>query len=433
MSVGRFKELSRQLDERADIKSSYSLYVIIFFIVVFALWATSSEIDNVTRGKGKVMSSLQNQIVQASTSGVILAKYVREDELVSKGDKLIDIDPVEATGELNQLELKLAALSVKELRLNAELEGEDFIIHPDLKEKVSAASITEESIFFGNSAKLISQEIILTQRLEQKKQDFKASVASEAAILKTIALLKSQISIVKPLVEENLAPRINLIDLQKELERETGKFESARINKQRATYAIAEIQQELTNLSEKFYLEAVEELNALVSKKLELQQLLPKLLERVSRKTIRAPMSGIVKKVNYNTLGGFVNSGDVILELVPTDDQLMVEGSIQSSDISTIKVGDPVRIRLSAYNSIKYGTMDGHVTSISPDSTNDPDTGAAIYPIDVEIDEVLKIDGKNIILIPGMVADIDVLTGKRTIFEYFWQPVARIQELALRD
>jgi adhesin transport system membrane fusion protein len=433
MSVGRFKELSRQLDERADIKSSYSLYVIIFFIVVFALWATSSEIDNVTRGKGKVMSSLQNQIVQASTSGVILAKYVREDELVSKGDKLIDIDPVEATGELNQLELKLAALSVKELRLNAELEGEDFIIHPDLKEKVSAASITEESIFFGNSAKLISQEIILTQRLEQKKQDFKASVASEAAILKTIALLKSQISIVKPLVEENLAPRINLIDLQKELERETGKFESARINKQRATYAIAEIQQELTNLSEKFYLEAVEELNALVSKKLELQQLLPKLLERVSRKTIRAPMSGIVKKVNYNTLGGFVNRGDVILELVPTDDQLMVEGSIQSSDISTIKVGDPVRIRLSAYNSIKYGTMEGHVTSISPDSTNDPDTGAAIYPIDVEIDEVLKIDGKNIILIPGMVADIDVLTGKRTIFEYFWQPVARIQELALRD
>jgi adhesin transport system membrane fusion protein len=433
MSVGRFKELSRQLDERADIKSSYSLYVIIFFIVVFALWATSSEIDNVTRGKGKVMSSLQNQIVQASTSGVILAKYVREDELVSKGDKLIYIDPVEATGELNQLELKLAALSVKELRLNAELEGEDFIIHPDLKEKVSAASITEESIFFGNSAKLISQEIILTQRLEQKKQDFKASVASEAAILKTIALLKSQISIVKPLVEENLAPRINLIDLQKELERETGKFESARINKQRATYAIAEIQQELTNLSEKFYLEAVEELNALVSKKLELQQLLPKLLERVSRKTIRAPMSGIVKKVNYNTLGGFVNSGDVILELVPTDDQLMVEGSIQSSDISTIKVGDPVRIRLSAYNSIKYGTMEGHVTSISPDSTNDPDTGAAIYPIDVEIDEVLKIDGKNIILIPGMVADIDVLTGKRTIFEYFWQPVARIQELALRD
>lgn len=433
MSVGRFKELSRQLDERADIKSSYSLYVIIFFIVVFALWATSSEIDNVTRGKGKVMSSLQNQIVQASTSGVILAKYVREDELVSKGDKLIDIDPVEATGELNQLELKLAALSVKELRLNAELEGEDFIIHPYLKEKVSAASITEESIFFGNSAKLISQEIILTQRLEQKKQDFKASVASEAAILKTIALLKSQISIVKPLVEENLAPRINLIDLQKELERETGKFESARINKQRATYAIAEIQQELTNLSEKFYLEAVEELNALVSKKLELQQLLPKLLERVSRKTIRAPMSGIVKKVNYNTLGGFVNSGDVILELVPTDDQLMVEGSIQSSDISTIKVGDPVRIRLSAYNSIKYGTMEGHVTSISPDSTNDPDTGAAIYPIDVEIDEVLKIDGKNIILIPGMVADIDVLTGKRTIFEYFWQPVARIQELALRD
>lgn len=433
MPFSRFQELSRQLDERADIKSSYALYVIMLFIVFFMVWATSSELDNVTRGTGKVISALQNQIVQASTSGVILAKYVREDELVSKGDRLIDIDPVEAAGELVQVELKLAAISVKELRLNAELENREFIIPKELKDKVPAASITEESIFFGNSAKLISQEIIFNQRLEQKKQNFKAALVSEKATLKTIELLQSQIAIVEPLVEENLAPRVTLIDLQKELERETVNFETARINKERANFSIAEIEQELTNLSEKFFLETVEELNVLVSRKLELQQKLPKLLESVSRKTVRAPMSGIVKKVNYNTLGGFVNAGDVILELVPTDDQLILEGAIQSKDISSIKVDDLVRIRLSAYNSIKYGTMRGHVRSISPDSTNDPASGQPVYPIDVEIHDLLKIDGKDITLIPGMMADIDVITGKRTIFEYFWQPVARVQELALRD
>lgn len=433
MSIGQFKEISRELNKSADVKSTYALYTIILFIVVFIIWAHSSEIDNVTRGKGKVISSLQNQIVQATTSGVIIERYVKEDERVMRGDRLIDIDPVDATGELNQLQLKLAALSVKELRLSAELEGAEFVVPLNLREQVPAASITEESIFFGNQAKQISQEIILTQRLEQKRQDFKAAVAQGRAALKTVKLLEQQISIVEPLVEENLAPRVNLLNLQKEAERENGRLEAASIEKERATFSIAELEQELANLSEKFYLETVEELNGLVSRKLELEQALPKLLERVTSKTIRAPMAGIVKKVNYNTLGGFVSTGDVILELVPTDDELIVEGSINASDISTIKVSDLVKIRLSAYNSIKYGVMEGYVTSISPDTSADPASGEAVYSIDVKVSKLLEVNGSKITLIPGMMADIDVITGKRTILEYVWQPVAKVQELALRD
>lgn len=433
MPVGQLNEISRKLDKSADVKSTYALYVIITFILVFIVWAQSSEIDNVTRGKGKVISALQNQIVQATSSGVIIERFVREDDRVQHGDRLIEIDPVDATGELNQLQLKLASLSVKELRLNAELDGKAFEVPLDLREKVPAAAVTEENIFFGNQTKQISQEIIFTQRLEQKRQDLKTAVAQEQASLKTIELLEQQIALVEPFVEQNLAPRVNLINLQKEAEREKGNLEAARIARERSNFAVAEIEQELANLSETFYLETVEELNGLVSRKLELEQALPKLLERVTSKTVRAPMSGIVKKVNYNTLGGFVSTGDVILELVPTDDELIVEGTINASDISTIKVGDLVKIRLSAYNSIKYGVMEGNVTSISPDSSTDPVTGEAIYSIDVEVSKLLEINGNEITLIPGMMADIDVITGKRTVLEYFWQPVAKIKEIALRD
>lgn len=433
MPVARFKELSKELDQSADIKSSYALYFIIAFISVFLLWATRAELDSVTSGSGKIISSLQNQIVQASTSGVIIERYVREDQLVKRGDKLIDIDPVDAAAELVQLELKLAAITVKELRLNSELGRTDLIIPSDLKQKVPAASVTEESIFFGNAAKLASQRIILEQRLEQKKQDFKAAISAKKAKEKTINLLQGQLDLVEPLVEEKLAPQINLLNLQKELEKEIGGLEAARIQRDRASFAIAEIVQELESLSDKFHLETVEELNSLVSKKLELEQMIPTFLESVSRKTVRAPMDGIVKKLNYNTIGGYVSAGNEILELVPTGDDLMMEGSIASRDISTIKVGDEVRIRLSAYDSVRFGTMQGEVSSISPDSVTDSQTGVAAYPIDVKFTDLLMSGEVEVQLIPGMTAEIDVLTGKRTVFEYLWYPVARINERALRD
>lgn len=433
MPVSRFKELSKELDQSADVKSSYALYFIIAFISVFLLWATRAELDSVTSGSGKIISSLQNQIVQASTSGVIIERYVREDQLVKRGDKLIDIDPVDVAAELVQLELKLAAITVKELRLNAELGGTDLIIPSDLKRKVPAASVTEESIFFGNAAKLSSQRIILEQRLEQKKQDFKAAMSAEKAKEKTINLLQNQLDLVEPLVEEKLAPQVNLLNLLKDLEKEIAGLEAARIQRDRANFAIAEIVQELESLLDKFHLETVEELNSLVSRKLELEQKIPTFLESVSRKTVRAPMDGIVKKLNYNTIGGYVSAGNEILELVPTGDDLMMEGSIASRDISTIKVGDEVRIRLSAYDSIRFGTMQGEVSSISPDSVTNSQTGVAAYPIDVKFTDLLMSGEVEVQLIPGMTAEIDVLTGKRTVFEYLWYPVARINERALRD
>jgi adhesin transport system membrane fusion protein len=145
-------------------------------------------------------------------------------------------------------------------------------------------------------------------------------------------------------------------------------------------------------------------------------------------------MDGIVYRLNYRTLGGYVKTGDVVLELVPTGEDLIVDTKVEPKDISTIKLGDAVRIQLSAYESSRYGSLDGQVTRISPDAIINKDNGSSYYQVDVAIESKMKLlDGSIVTLMPGMTATVDVLTGKRTILAYLWQPVVKIQELALRD
>ena len=198
-----------------------------------------------------------------------------------------------------------------------------------------------------------------------------------------------------------------------------------------------ELETEIANAQANYRLRALDELNGVVAEQSELREALPRLEERVSRTVIRAPMDGIVSQLNFRTAGGFVTTGDVVVELVPTGEALIIEARIQPQDISRIRIEDAVRIRLSAYDSAKYGTVDGRVLRISPDAVVDERSGTAIsyYLVDVAIEGelVLEETGEAVTFIPGMTATVDVLSCKRTVLEYLWQPMAKVQELALRD
>jgi membrane fusion protein, adhesin transport system len=224
------------------------------------------------------------------------------------------------------------------------------------------------------------------------------------------------------------------LGLKRELEQARGARESARVSIQQAKLTIGEITREIDNRKSDYELVALDELAEVVARKSELSEALPRLEDRVSRTLIRAPMDGIVNSLNFRTPGGYVRTGDVILDLVPTGEALIVEGKIEPQDISRIKKGDEVRIRLSAYDSIKYGHVLGRVERISADAiVDDRSAVAAHYLIDVAIEGEMFVGGSPVELMPGMTAILDVLSGKRTVLEYFWQPLAKIGELALRD
>ncbi len=435
MSDIDFKRLSRDMAGGEGIGGSLILIMIGALIALTLLWASWAELDNVTRGEGRIVSSVQNQMVQAAEGGVILRRFVSENSTVAEGEVLFEIDPVDASSELNRVSQRLAALDIKELRLRAEIEGTEFTVPAELNARSPMVALTEQSLFAARRAELAGQLAVLDQRLQQREQDLRAAESTVGTAERTAGFLEEEIAVVEPLVRDNIAPATRLLELQRQLEQARGERDRASVSIDQASSGMAELATEIDNARANYRLRAMDELNSVVAEQSELAESLPRLEERVSRTVIRAPMEGIVNQLNFRTPGGFVNTGDVILELVPTGEALIVEAKIMPQDISRIRVDDAVRIRLSAYDSAKYGSVDGRVLRISPDAVMDQQNGGlSHYLVDVAIEGELILEaGEAVTFIPGMTATVDVLSGKRTVLEYVWQPVARVQELALRD
>lgn len=436
MSDIDFKSLSREMAGREGLAGSTVMVTVIALVAMGLYWASWAELDNVTRGEGRIVSSVQNQMVQAAEGGVILRRYVSENSTVAQGDVIFEIDPVDASSEFNRVEQRLAGLDIKELRLRAEIEGTEFAVSAELNARSPMVALTEQSLFAARRSELAGQLAVLEQRRQQREQDLSTAESTQGTAERTAGFLDEEIAVVEPLVRDNIAPATRLLELQRQLEQARGERDRAEVSIAQARSGITEIETEIENARANFQLRAMEELNTVVAEKSELEESLPRLEERVSRTVIRAPMEGIVSQLNFRTPGGFVNTGDVMLELVPTGEALIIEAKIMPQDISRIRVDDAVRIRLSAYDSAKYGTVDGRVLRISPDAVVDEQNGGAShYLVDVAIegDLVLEDTGEAVTFIPGMTATVDVLSGKRTVLEYIWQPVARVQELALRD
>lgn len=435
MTETDFKTLSREMAGREGLAGSTIMVTIIALVVLGLIWANWAELDSVTRGEGRIVSSVQNQMVQASEGGVILRRFVSENTVVAEGEVLFEIDPVDASSELNRLAQRLAALDIKELRLRAEMEGQAFAIPAELNARSPLVALTEQSLFAALRAELAGQLAVLQQRLQQRQQDLRSAENAVGTAERTAGFLEEEIAVVAPLVRDNIAPATRLLELQRQLEQSRGDRDRAVTAISQAELAMQELGTEIENAQASYALRAMDDLNTVVGEQSELRESLPRLQERVSRTVIRAPMEGIVSRLNFRTPGGFVNVGDVILELVPTGEALIIEARIMPQDISRIRLEDLVRIRFSAYDSAKYGSVDGKVIRISPDAVQDESgNGTSHYLVDVAIEGDLRLeDDTPVVFIPGMTATVDVISGSRTVLEYFWQPIARVQELALRD
>jgi adhesin transport system membrane fusion protein len=436
MSEINFASLSREMAGREGLGGSSIMFIIIALLGSALFWANWAELDNVTRGEGRIVSSAQNQRVQASEGGVILRRYVSENTIVAEGAVLFEIDPIDASGELNRLKQRLAGLDIKELRLRFEIDEGKFLVPTDLSARSPMVALTEQSLFAARRSELAGQLAVIEQRLAQRQQDLRAAKNSFGTEKRTASLLDEEINVVAPLVRDNIAPATRLLELQRQREQALGERDQASVGIEQALSGMEELKAEAKNAREGYKLRAMDELNEVVSEQSELAEALPRLEERVSRTVIRAPMDGIVSRLNFRTPGGFVNTGDVMLELVPTGEALIVEAKIMPQDISRIRLDDAVNIRLSAYDSSKYGSVDGRVLRISADAVVDKNNeGASHYLVDVGIEGTLTLEGATepVPFIPGMTASVDVLSGKRTVLEYIWQPMSKVQELALRD
>jgi adhesin transport system membrane fusion protein len=434
MSTTDFNKLSKELSGGTGVAGSILLLLIIALIAISLFWANITELDNVTRGSGKVVSSMQNQMVQASESGVIQARFIEEGQRVQFGEVLFEIDPIDAKTSYNQAQQRFVSLKIQRSRLDAEIEGSAPSFSENSKLIAPTVVDSERALYESRQMDLKSQLSVLREKLSQREEQINEIDVNINTAGETLKLVDDQIKIIKPLVEAGLSPETDLLSLLRQARDFEGKRQSGVASLQRAQSSISEVKEQIGSAKQSFTTKSQSELAKIVAEIAEIESRLPALKDRVDRTLIKSPVDGIINRLNIRTLGSFVRPGDILVELVPIGDLLIVEAKIDPKDIAYITPDQDVRISLTAYDASRYGTIDGKVLKVSADATSNPDTGLSAYKVDVSIDsELFEDDGSSVEIFPGMVASIDVLAGKRTVLEYFWQPMAKVKERAFKD
>jgi adhesin transport system membrane fusion protein len=435
MAKSEFKKLEKQVAGQQSSGPSFILFVVALLVTLLTYWSTIAELDIVTRGEGKLIAAADNQVVQASEGGVIINRFVEENESVSEKQILFEIDPVDVSAEYEKTKQRLSTFRIKKNRLDLEVSGGIFENQAGLKSADASVIAAEKNLFLSRRKELANTISIYENKNLQVQKQLLSIDASLKMELDLQEFIDREIEVLRPLVEQNIAPETRLLELLREKKRNLGSQENNRIAIEEAEIALDELAQQIVSAKENYKLQALDELSNVTAEIVELAIVLPRLSQRVSRTTILAPMDGIISKIKYKTIGGYVRQGDVLLEMVPGNEVIILEGRIKPEDISRIKLDDAVKVRLSAYDSAKYGSISGSVAAISPDTvTSEDGTGITYYAIEVKITSDMVLDNGTVVqLKPGMTATIDVLSGKRTVFEYLWAPMTRVQELALRD
>ncbi|MDC3021096.1 HlyD family type I secretion periplasmic adaptor subunit [Paracoccaceae bacterium] len=434
MSDKEFKKLAKELAGKQRHSSSLLLLVIIAFLSVAFVWAAVTEIDSVVRGSGKTVSEAQNQLVQSSEPGVIRRRYVNEGDFIKEGELLFDIDPVDAKTQLDQAQKRYSTLSVKSLRLKAEVENETPNFPQSIIEAAPNAVSTELALYRARLDDLNTKSAILEQRRIQKLNEIQELKIKFSAASNGLALIRREISTLEPLVKSGLAPETRLIALKREEEASIGRANSAESGQKRLLSGLDEIDEQLKAERQAYKTSALTDLSTIQGEMEELNARIPALENRVDRTSIRSPVDGVINLINYTTADAYISTGEVLLEIVPTGSKLIVETKIDPKDIADIVIGQEVKVSLTAYDASKFGRIDGNVDSISADAISNQQTGEQYYLVDVSMSGTLYEDnGDEVIILPGMVATIDVLSGKRTILDYFWQPISKTKDTAFRE
>ena len=428
------KQLINELKGERTIGSSFLLFTVICIIATLLFWSHITELDVVVRGPGTTVSKGQNQMVQTPESGIILHNYFIEGQEVRVGDKLFEIELVELEGQISQIDDRVKVLSIKRNRLMSESQFKTFEYEAFLTDELSSFIIDEGNLFQSRKEQLSNNLRILETKKDQKHAEIDELNTESASSKRSLDLMVRELEAVEPLVKTGLAPETRLLSLKREIETMTGRIDTIAASVQRIKKAIDEIEQQILSERQKYRTQALTELSQVNIEIEDLNARLPSLLNRINRKEILSPINGIVNRITNESDKAFVRSGDVLMEIVPANDEIIVESKIDPKDIAKIERGDNVKISLTAYDATKFGRLDGEVEKISADAITNQETGEQFYSIDVKVTDVIKDpEGKPVLILPGMVATVEVLAGRRTVLDYFWQPLTKGRDAAFRE
>ncbi|WP_222873860.1 HlyD family type I secretion periplasmic adaptor subunit [Hankyongella ginsenosidimutans] len=405
------------------------------FVALFLIWAAVAQVDEVSRGTGKVIPSRQLQVIQNLEGGIVKEVLVERGQQVKRGQVLMRLDQTQLAADFLNGQEGYNALVAKIARLQGEVAGHAPQFAAALQRSAPAMVQSELALYSARQAELLANLNVGQARLAQAERAVSEAEVQTQTTRQALALAEQEVKLLTPLVQKGIEPQVELLRAQGRVAQASGEYSAAQLGTERARAAVREAQYDIASVRERFRAKVVEELTEAKAELAGMGRELPALEDKVTRTDVRAPIAGTVNRVLVTTIGGVVRPGEPLVEIVPSDDTLVVEARVSPKDIGQIATGQSATVKITAYDSSLYGGLKGSIESISPDSITDEKTGELYYLIHVrtEGDTLKSKDGAPLEITPGMVAEVDVLGRKRSIMDYILTPITRITDKAMRE
>ena len=427
-------EVNKALIEDAPRVVRMTIWGVIAFFLFLILWACFAPIDEVTRGEGKAVPSSKVQKIQNLEGGIVAEIFAKEGQIVEVGQPLLRLDETRFASNKGETEADRVAMALRVERLSAEVEGVPLQIDEKLRESSPSQAASEESLYQSRRQQLVDEIGGLEQQLVQRQQELREFASKRAQYASGLQLLRQEIAMSEPLVAKGAVSQVEILRLRRSEVESRGELDATALAIPRAEAAIKEIQSKIEETRGKFRSDALTQLNEARTELNKATATGKALDDRVNRTLVTSPVRGIVKQLLVNTVGGVIQPGSDIIEVVPLDDSLLIEAKILPKDIAFLHPGQEATVKFTAYDYTVYGGLTAKLEQIGADTITDEDKKTTYYLIRLRTDKShLGTDEKPLLIIPGMVATVDIMTGKKTIMSYLLKPIIKARAEALRE
>jgi len=411
--------------------------IVLLMIAVLVGWANWAQLDEVARGEGRVVASGRNQLLQSLEGGIVEEILVKTGDHVKRGDVLVRINDIGFSSDLGEIESKRLNLMAQIARLEHETDRQAQGVpeFPALLQQRAPKLVESELRLFKARRQSLNVQInILNERVQQKQRELAEIRINLRRLEANLKLALEEEEIKAPLAKSGVVPKTDVIRLQREISDLRGQIDTAKESIPRLEAGIREAEGQVEEQRLRYLQEAQAELGQRLAEQAIVKEAIRAARDKVQRADIRAPVDGIVNALNANTVGGVVRAGEILAEIVPLEAALRVEARIKPSDIAFVHPQQEAMVKITAYDFSIYGGLDGVVEKISPDSSVDEATREVFYTVTIKtLQNELAGKKQRLSIFPGMVASVDILTGKKSVLDYLLKPINKAREEALRE
>lgn len=401
------------------------LFMILLFFIIFLLWASFTKIDEVKKGEGKAIHSQKIQKIQNLEGGILEKVYVKPGDVVTKGQLLMALNDLQFTSANSKNISEYYSMKATITRINAEVSGEKLVFSDEIKELHPTLAIREQQLYKNRLKNLQDQVDVLLSRHRQKESELQGVKQKLQGAKKSYLLAKQEYDLLRSLENEGASSHVEVLRSEQNLSSTKSNYLSEKSSVPRIMDELQEIEQSIQKIKSDFTSKALDERNTLSEKVNQLEAVQDSLKDKVARTKIRSSLSGIVKEIHINTIGGVAQPGMTLMEIVPSGEKLLVETKFKPKDIGFIRPGLKAKVKFTAYDFSSYGGLEGVVESISADSITDK-KGKTFYLVRILLDKTyLGTEKKPLPIIPGMRAQVNVMVTKKTIISYLFKPILK--------